>query len=36
MTIEIIQGLSGSIGIVLTVPLVASLAAFVYTKKEKG
>lgn len=36
MTIEIIQGLSGSIGIVLTVPLVSVLTAFIYTKKKKS
>lgn len=30
MAIEIIQGLSGSIGLVLTVPLVASLASVLY------
>lgn len=35
MTIEIIQGLAGSIGIVLTVPLVAALSAMMYTRHEK-
>lgn len=35
MTIEIIQGLAGSIGIVLTVPLVAILGASLYGKKIK-
>ncbi|GAB6107368.1 YibE/F family protein [Fusibacter bizertensis] len=34
MTIEIIQGLAGSIGIVLTVPLVAALSASMYGKIE--
>lgn len=33
MTIEIIQGLAGSIGIILTVPLVALLSSFIYGKK---
>lgn len=33
MSIEIIQGLAGSIGIVLTVPLVAALSAYFYGKK---
>jgi len=33
MTLEIIQGLSGSIGIVLTVPLVAGLSAFFFRKR---
>lgn len=33
MTIEIIQGLAGSIGIVLTVPIVAILSAMAYGKK---
>ena len=33
MTIEIIQGLAGSIGIVLTVPLVAAISAVMYGKK---
>lgn len=33
MTIEIIQGLAGSIGIVLTVPLVAALSGFMFGKK---
>jgi len=33
MTIEIIQGLAGSIGIVLTVPLVAALSGFIFSKK---
>lgn len=33
MVLEILQGVSGSIGIVLTVPLVAILSATVYTKK---
>jgi uncharacterized membrane protein len=35
MTIEIIQGIAGSIGIVLTVPLVAFLSALLYGKKQK-
>lgn len=35
MAIEMIQGLAGSIGIVLTVPLVAGLSAFIYGKKIK-
>ena len=35
MTIEIIQGLAGSIGIVLTVPLVAILGASLYGKQTK-
>lgn len=34
MTIEIMQGLAGSIGIVLTVPLVAALGASVYGSKK--
>lgn len=34
MTIEIIQGVAGSIGIVLTVPLVAFLSGFVYGRKQ--
>lgn len=34
MTIEIIQGLSGSIGIVLTVPLVAFITSTLYTQKR--
>lgn len=34
MSIEIIQGLSGSIGLVLTVPLVASVASILYGKNE--
>lgn len=34
MVIEIIQGLSGSIGIVLTVPLVALISAFVFSEKD--
>lgn len=35
MAIEMIQGLSGSIGIVLTVPLVAALGAFFYGKNSR-
>lgn len=34
MTIEIIQGLAGSIGIILTVPLVALLAAVLFAPKH--
>lgn len=34
MVIEIIQGLSGSIGIVLTVPLVAVIGAYLYSGKK--
>lgn len=33
MVIELIQGLSGSIGILLTVPLVAAVSAWLMTKK---
>jgi len=36
MAIEIIQGLSGSIGIVLTVPFVAALSAFVYSSVSES
>lgn len=36
MTIEIVQGLAGSIGIVLTVPLVAALSATTYGYKKRG
>ncbi|NPE20378.1 YibE/F family protein [Fusibacter sp. A1] len=36
MTIEIIQGLAGSIGIVLTVPLVAALSANMYGGGSKN
>lgn len=35
MTLEIIQGISGSIGIVMTVPLVAALGAAMFTKKNE-
>ncbi len=35
MMIEIIQGLAGSIGIVLTVPLVAALGSVMYTRSKK-
>ncbi len=36
MAIEILQGVAGSIGILLTVPLAASLSAFLYTwEREK-
>ena len=34
MSIEIIQGLAGSIGIVMTVPLVAMLAAVLFSSKH--
>jgi uncharacterized membrane protein len=34
MTVEIVQGLAGSIGIVLTVPLVAILSAMLFSKKS--
>jgi len=34
MTLEIIQGISGSIGIVLTVPLVAALGASMYANSK--
>lgn len=34
MTLEIIQGIAGSIGIVLTVPLVAVLGATMFSKKS--
>ena len=36
MAIEVIQGMAGSIGIVLTVPLVAMLSAAMCTKEQKG
>lgn len=35
MTIEIIQGLAGSIGIIISVPLVALLAAVLFAPKHK-
>lgn len=35
MVLEIVQGLSGSIGIVLTVPLVAALGAYMFTNGKK-
>jgi uncharacterized membrane protein len=34
MTVEIVQGLAGSIGIVLTVPLVAVLSAALFGQKN--
>ncbi len=34
MALEIIQGISGSIGIVMTVPLVAFLSAFICSRKN--
>jgi len=34
MALEIIQGISGSIGIVMTVPLVAFLSAFLCSRKN--
>ena len=33
--IEIMQGLSGSIGVVLTVPITAVIASFLVSRKEK-
>ncbi len=36
MAIEIVQGVAGSIGIVLTVPLVAAVSAWVLTREKKG
>ncbi|GAU78375.1 YibE/F family protein [Fusibacter sp. 3D3] len=35
IAVEIIQGLAGSIGIILTVPFVAALSAMMYAKAEK-
>jgi uncharacterized membrane protein len=35
MAIELIQGVAGSIGVVMTVPLVAVLSAFLCTRKKK-
>ncbi len=35
MAIEIVQGVAGSIGIVLTVPLVAAVSAWVLTREKK-
>ncbi len=36
MAIEIVQGVAGSIGIVLTVPLVAAVSAWVLTREKKS
>ncbi len=36
MAIEIVQGVAGSIGIVLTVPLVAAFSAWVLTREKKS
>jgi uncharacterized membrane protein len=35
IVIEVLQGVSGSIGIVLTVPFVAAISAWVYTKRNR-
>ena len=36
MGIEIIQGIAGSLGVILTVPFVSIIAAILMTKKKKG
>ena len=36
MGIEIIQGIAGSLGVILTVPFVSIIAAISMTKKKKG
>lgn len=36
IAIEIVQGVAGSIGIVLTVPLVAGVSAWLLTREKKG
>ena len=36
MTQEILQGIAGSIGIILTVPLVAAVSAYIMAKDQKG
>lgn len=36
MCMEILEGVSGSIGIILTIPLVAFLSAHIMIRKEKG
>lgn len=36
ISIELIQGIAGSIGIVLTVPITAFCAAFLATRKKEG